>query len=211
MAHVVVTRPVGQETELVERLRANGHRVDHVPLLEIEPIGDDPIDVSPFDLVVLTSPNGARELRRRMVGEPRKVAAIGRATADAFGDAAIVAEVATQEGLLAAIPVPAGRVLFAAGEGARTLLPTALGAEIEVLYRTVEVPASPFEADLVVLASASAARALARVGSPRRVVTIGPETTSAAVGVGLDVVAEAATHDLDGLVEAVGLAASGLE
>ena len=37
--------------------------------------------------------------------------------------------------------------------------------------------------------------------SPR--VSIGPETTRAARAVGVDVVAEARTHDVDGLVEAV--------
>jgi uroporphyrinogen-III synthase len=34
-------------------------------------------------------------------------------------------------------------------------------------------------------------------------VSIGPETTRAARAAGIDVVAEAETHDLDGLVEAV--------
>jgi len=36
--------------------------------------------------------------------------------------------------------------------------------------------------------------------------TIGPQTTRIAAGLGLRVVAEAPTHDLDGLVEAVRLA-----
>ena len=62
---------------------------------------------------IVTSVNGARELRRRMTGTPAHVAAIGRATAEAFGGADLVPAVSTQEGLLAELPRPAGRVLFA--------------------------------------------------------------------------------------------------
>ena len=95
------------------------------PLVAVEPLGDDPIDVTGYDWVVLTSANGARELRRRMRGTPARVAAIGQATADAFGGADLVAETSTQEGLLDALPEAPGRVLFAAAEGARRVLPDA--------------------------------------------------------------------------------------
>ena len=74
---VVVTRPRGQEAELVTRLEQLGHDVVHCPLLEIEPLGDEPIDVEGYDWVVVTSPNGARELLRRIRGPLPRVAAIG--------------------------------------------------------------------------------------------------------------------------------------
>ena len=90
MARIVVTRPEGRERALVERLRAAGHETVHVPLVALEPRGDDPVDVEAYDWIVLTSVTGARELRRRMRGTPSRVAAIGRATADAFGRAALV-------------------------------------------------------------------------------------------------------------------------
>lgn len=200
---VVVTRPSGQEGELTARLRALGCEVVHVPLIAIEPIGDEPIDVTPYDWVVVTSPNGARELARRMRGRPRQVAAIGEATADALGGADLVPRVSTQEGLLEELPHPAGRVLFAAAEGARRLLPDALGADTVVLYRTVPLRPSRLEGDLVVLASGSAARALAALPDPPPAVSIGPETTRVALAVGLVVLGEAETHDVDGLVAAV--------
>ncbi len=204
MARIVVTRPAGREHELVESLRGAGHEVAHVPLIAIEPLGDEPIDVTGYDWVVLTSPAGARELKRRMRGTPTRVAAIGRATAVAFGDADVIAETSTQEGLLAALPTPPGRVLFAGAEGARRLLPETLGADVIVLYHTVALePASWPECDFVVLASPSAARAYAAVAAPAPTVSIGPETTREAVAHGLTVVAEAATHDVPGLVEAV--------
>jgi uroporphyrinogen-III synthase len=200
---VVVTRPRGQEHELVDRLRQLGCEVVHVPLIAIELLSDEPIDVGGYDWVVVTSPNGARELRRRMRGAPRRVAAIGRSTAEAFGGADLVPGTATQEGLLAELPRPAGRVLFAAAEGARTLLPDALGADTIALYRTVELHPPALDGDLLTLASASAARAAAAIESSLPVVSIGPETTRAARAGGLQVVAEATTHDVDGLVGAV--------
>lgn len=204
MAHVIVTRPAGQERDLVERLRSAGHAVAHVPLVAIEPLGDEPVDVEGYDWVVLTSANGARELRRRMHGTPSRVAAIGRATAEAFGGADVIAEVSTQEGLLAALPERPGRVLFAAAEGARRLLPEVLAADIVILYRTRELePPDWPDSDLVVLASPSAARAFARLGSATPAATIGPETTRAAREGGVTVAAEAETSDLDGLLAAV--------
>ncbi|MGI9112969.1 MAG: uroporphyrinogen-III synthase [Gaiellaceae bacterium] len=201
---VLVTRPLGQESELVRRLEAVGHKPIVCPLIELELLGNEPIDVSGYDWVVVTSVNGARELRRRLRGTPARVAAIGAATAAAFGGADLVPAVSTQEGLLAELPRPAGRVLFAGAEDARPFLADELGADVVPLYRTHElVPDDIPEADIVVLASASAARALGRVGAAIPAVSIGPETTTAARSAGVEIVAEAATHDLDGLVAAI--------
>jgi uroporphyrinogen-III synthase len=71
------------------------------------------------------------------------------------------------------------------------------------LYRTRLLSPLPPEGDVVVLASGSAARAYAGVGGAAPAVTIGPETTRVARSVGLEVAAEAESHDLDGLVAAV--------
>lgn len=201
---ILVTRPEGQEVELVHRLEALGHEAIVCPLVAIEPLGDEEIDVSAYDWVVVTSVNGARELRRRLRGSPGRVAAIGAATATAFGGADLVPAVSTQEGLLAELPRPAGRVLFAGAEGARRLLADELDADVVPLYRTRElVPGDLPSADLVVLASASAARAFGRTGAAIPAVSIGPETTAAARAAGVQIVAQAATHDLGGLLAAI--------
>ena len=201
---IAVTRPEGQEQDLVGRLERLGHDVVHCPLIAIEPLGDDPIDVSAYDWVVVTSANGARELRRRASGQMPRVAAIGPATADVLGGADLVPAVATQEGLLAELPRPAGRVLFAAAEGARTVLPDELGADVVSLYRTRELRPTEFPAvDLVILTSASSARALAALTRDLPVVSIGPETSRAAGEAGLRIVAEALPHSSEGLAQAV--------
>jgi uroporphyrinogen-III synthase len=112
--------------------------------------------------------------------------------------------VSTQEGLLAELPRPAGRVLFAGAEGARRLLVDELGADFVALYRTRPAQISePPRGDLAVVASPSAARALAALDPALPVVSIGPETSAAARAAGLAVVAEAKEPGVDGLVCAV--------
>jgi uroporphyrinogen-III synthase len=201
---VLLTRPEGRNEQLAGRLRAEGHEVAAEPLIAIEPLGDEEVDLDGYDWLVVTSVTAARELTRRGRGTPGRVAAIGRATADALGGADLVPSVSTQEGLLAELPRPPGRVLFAGAEGARRLLPDELGADVVVLYRTRELsPAALPAADVVVLASASAARAYGRLEADLPAVSIGPETTAAAEQAGVKVVREARTHDVDGLVEAL--------
>lgn len=201
---VLLTRPEGRNEELADRLRTLGHDVVCEPLIAIEPLGDDPIELDGYDWVIVTSVTGARELRRRARGRPDRTAVIGRATADALGGADLVPDVSTQEGLLEAFPLPAGRVLFAGAEGARRLLVDELGADFQPLYRTRElVPDTLPQAELAVVASASAARALAVLELDIPIVSIGPETTKAAEAAGVRVIEEATTHDLSGLVDAV--------
>lgn len=203
---VAVTRAAAQGDELAERLEALGCEPVLWPLIAIEPLGDESIDPTPYDWVVVTSPNGAVELARRLAAPPARLAAIGPGTAAALRarghEPDLVPASSTQEGLLAELPSPPGRVLVAVAAGARRLLVDELDADFLPLYRTVELsPAETPELDLVLLASPSAARALARTAArDLPVVAIGPQTAGAARELGLDVAAEAASHDLDGLV-----------
>lgn len=210
---VVVTRPQDESGRLVAELEALGHEVVLSPLIEIEPLGPDSVDVAPYDWVVVTSRTGARELARRLRATPRRLAAVGPGTAETLREHGLepdlVPSVSTQEGLLAQFPRGPGRVLFASAEGARPLLPAELGADVLILYRTrPRSPANFPDGDLVVLASASAARAYAALGRRIPAVSIGPETTRAARAAGVEVAAEATRHDLEGLVAAVAVAAA---
>jgi uroporphyrinogen-III synthase len=203
---VIVTRPRAQARPLVEALEAIGAEVVECPLIEIERTSDDPIDAAGYDWLIVTSPNGADEIARRGVNLPA-IAAVGPGTAEALRahgiEAAFVPRESSQEGLLREFPRPAGRVLFAAAEGARRRPIEELGADFVPLYRTRLLTPAPPDGDVVVLASGSAARAYAAVGGDARAVSIGPETTRVAQSVGLTVAAEAPSHDLAGLVAAV--------
>jgi uroporphyrinogen-III synthase len=202
----LVTRPSEGAQALVAELEAQGFEAVVEPLIAIEPLSDEPIEVTGYEWVVVTSPNGARELVRRMNAVPAHVAAVGPGTAAALEQAGLapdlVADVHTQEGLVAAMGTPAGRVLFVAADGARAFLPDSLGAEVISAYRTVELEVAKLpRVDFALLASASAARAYARAGGRGPAISIGPQTTSAARGAGVEVVAEAASHDVRGLVD----------
>jgi uroporphyrinogen III methyltransferase / synthase len=207
---VVVT---GTDSRLDERLRAAGFGVVESPLIRIEPVGGAVIRAEGYDWLILTSRHGAKHVFERLEGPIPKVAVIGPGTADALRERgiepALVATVSTQEGLIAELPRQPGRVLFAGAEGARDTLVRELDADFVPLYRTVELELDEApQGDLAVIASASAARALAASGASIPCVSIGPVTSGEARRHGLDVVAEAASHDLEGLVRAVKLAAS---
>jgi uroporphyrinogen-III synthase len=187
--------------ELVARVEALGHEAILCELIRVEPLGDEPVDARAYDWLAVTSRNGAHELARRGV-RANRIAAIGPATAEALRSHGLrvdlVAARHTQEGLRDALPE--GTMLLAAAEGARQ---DVLDGDFLPLYRTVELrPAVP-EADVALLMSGSAARALAATGSRLPVVAIGPQTAAEARAAGLDVLAVAGDHDLDGLVEAL--------
>jgi uroporphyrinogen-III synthase len=199
---VVVTRAEAQADELAERLEALGHEVVRCPLIRIEPLGDDPIDASAYDWLIVTSPNGAHEVARRLASPARHLAAIGPGTAEALRAHGLrvdlVAQTHTQEGLRDELPP--GRALLAAAESARQ---DVLNADFLPLYRTVELQPPAPRGDLAVVASPSAARALAATGARLPVVAIGPQTEAEAREHGLDVAATATSHDLDGLVDVI--------
>ena len=193
---VLVTRE-----ELVARVEALGHDAVFCELIRVEPLGDEPVDARDHDWLVVTSRNGAHELARRGVTANR-IAAIGPATAEALREHGLrvdlVAATHTQEGLRDELPE--GTLLLAAAEGARR---DVLDADFLPLYRTIELQPSVPAADVALLMSGSAARALAATGARMPVVAIGPQTAAEARVAGLDVAAVAEVHDLGGLVEAL--------
>jgi uroporphyrinogen-III synthase len=193
---VLVTRE-----ELVARVESLGHEALFCELIRVEPLGDDPIDAGAYDWLVVTSRNGAHELARRGVTANR-IAAIGPATAGALRAHGLrvdlVASTHTQEGLREELPE--GTVLLAAAEGAGQ---DVLDADFLPLYRTIELRPDAPSSDVALLMSGSAARALAATGAHVPVVVIGPQTAAEAEAAGLEVVGVAASHDLDGLVEAL--------
>ncbi len=203
---VLVTRPREQAQPLVEALVSEGFDVVVEPLIAIEPLSAEPIDVRGYDCVIVTSANGARELARRMNETPQRIAAIGPGTVAALDEAGlraeVVADVHTQEGLVDAFSQRPQRALFVGAEGARSYLAEALDSDFLAVYRTVELSVDDLPpADLAILMSPSAARAYASAGGRAPAVTIGPQTTSAAQAAGIDVVAEARSQDVRGLVD----------
>ena len=224
---IVVTRARAQASSLAVRLRELGARVVEAPAIRIEPLDAQLPDVGAFDLLCVTSPNGARRLLEvardaRALAGPA-IAAIGPGTAEALRAGGIVADIvpprAVAEALVEVLAdVEVRRALIARAETARDVLPDALrerGTEVELLalYRTVPEPLEDAAreaaraADYVTFTSASSVRFYVEAaGAPpdrQRIVSIGPITSGALREHGLEPHLEAQEHTPDGLVAAL--------
>lgn len=190
---VVVTRPAGQASGLVERLATRGAEVTSVPLIRTEPIVRDPaIDrvlgqLAEYAFVVVTSANGADcfanalEARRAALPAGVAVVAVGDATAARLRERGLDVDAIPPRATGAAIVADVSRRSL---EGARVLLPRAregrpelpeglraAGALVDdvAFYDTVAVAPDAAgvallrDADAVVVTSPSAVRALVGV------------------------------------------------
>jgi uroporphyrinogen III methyltransferase / synthase len=229
---VAVTRAREQASGLATRLLDLGAAVVQAPAIRIVPIAGPAPDLSRYDLVCLTSPNGVRLLFERIVREGMdaralsgcRVAAIGPGTAAALREVGIVADVVPEryiaEGLVEALEaVPVTRALVARAAEARDALPDALrdrGAEVEVLalYETVAERltenqlAAVARADYITFTSSSTVRYLLQsagegVFGQARLLSIGPVTSDALREHGFEPHVEATRHDIEGVIEAL--------
>jgi uroporphyrinogen III methyltransferase/synthase len=230
---VAVTRARDSASALASRLRALVAQVVEAPAIRTVPLPVEIPDLSPYDLVCLTSATGVRLLFERLRDSGRdaralagaRVAAIGPGTARALSESGITADVVPErflaEGLVAALTgIPVRRALVARAREARDVLPDALrerGAEVDVLalYETVAEPlreedaAAALAADYITFTSSSTVSLFLRAAGggslPRRgrTVSIGPVTSATLREHGLEVDVEAQRHDIDGLVAAL--------
>jgi uroporphyrinogen III methyltransferase / synthase len=229
---VAVTRARAQASGLARRLRALGARAVETPAIRIEPLDGPAPDLSAYDLVCLTSPNGVGALFDRLYAAGRdaralagaRVAAIGPGTARVLRDHGIVADIVPErfvaEGLVEALRnVPVTRALIARAAEARDVLPDALterGADVDVLalYETVVEELTDAEraavraADYVTFTSSSTvknffASAGHELRDGVRLVSIGPVTSDTLREHGREPDVEAARHDIDGLIDAL--------
>jgi uroporphyrinogen III methyltransferase/synthase len=229
---VAVTRARAQASELAARLQSLGATVLETPAIRIVPIDGPAPELEGYDLVCVTSPNGARLLFERLAAAGHdaralagtRVAAIGPGTAVALREHGIRADIVPErfvaEGLVEALAgVPVTRALIARAAEARDLLPDALrarGATVDVLalYETVAEPLSESElaaarqADYVTFTSSSTVRFFFHAIGPAplegaRLVSIGPVTSTALRERGLEPDVEASRHDIDGLLDAL--------
>jgi uroporphyrinogen III methyltransferase/synthase len=225
---VAVTRARAQASALAARLRTLGAAVVEAPAIRIQPLDTPLPPVRDYDLVCVTSPNGAELLLDRL-RDARElagvtVAAIGPGTAAALRDRGvepdIVPDRAIAEGLVEALAgVPVERALIARAAEGRDVLPDALrarGAHVDAvaLYETVAEPldddtrAAASTADYLLFTSASSVRFFAAAAGADalrgpRLASIGPATSAELRAHGAEPDFEADPHTPDGLVEAL--------
>jgi uroporphyrinogen III methyltransferase / synthase len=223
---VAVTRARAQASALAARLRNLGAAVVEAPAIRIAPLETELPPLAGYDLVCVTSPNGADLLLDRL-RDARElagitVAAIGPGTARALRargvEADVVPERAVAEGLVEALrETPVRRALIARAAEGRDVLPDALrerGAEVDVvaLYETLPEPLDPATrdaaaaADELLFTSASGVRFYVAAGGSLegpRLVSIGPATSAELRAHGAEPDVEADPHTPDGLIDAV--------
>ncbi|MFL5865270.1 MAG: uroporphyrinogen-III C-methyltransferase [Solirubrobacteraceae bacterium] len=170
---VAVTRARAQASGLAARLRGLGAVALEAPAIRIRELAGPAPELTRYDLVCLTSPNGVRLLFERLHRAGRDarafggadgaggthIAAIGPGTAAALREHGLIADVVPErfvaEGLVEALAdIPVSRALIARAAEARDVLPDALrarGAEVDVLalYETVAEPMSDRQRDAV--------------------------------------------------------------
>ena len=227
---IAVTRARPQASALAARLRELGATVIEAPAIRVAPLDATLPDLAAYDLVCITSPNGARELFARLAAAGRDaralagrtIAAIGPGTAAALREHGIVADVvpgrSVAEALVEALAgVAVTRALVVRGREGRDVLPDALrarGADVDllVLYETVAERLDPASAraargaDYVTFTSASTVRFFLSATGPLsgpRLASIGPATSAALRAAGLEPDLEADPHTPDGLVAAL--------
>ena len=229
---VAVTRARAQASGLAAELRGLGADVVEAPAIRLVARPGPAPALERYDLVCLTSPNGARLLFERLTAAGRdaralagtRVAAIGPGTAAALREHGVIADVVPErfvaEALVEALAdVPVTRALVARAAEARDVLPDGLrerGAEVDVLalYETVAEPLTEAQstaarhAHYVTFTSSSTVNffldAIAPAGlDGARVVSIGPVTSAALRARHIEPDVEAARHDIEGVVEAL--------
>ncbi len=195
---VAVTRARAQASALAARLRDLGAGVIEAPTIRTQSLDVSMPDITTYDLLCVTSPNGAHELFRHLRDARAlagvRVAAMGPGTARALREHGIEADIvparAVAEGLVEALAdVPVSRVLIARASEGRDVLIDALrarGASVDVLslYETVaeplEDPAAAAAADYLLFTSGSSVRFYVEAGGSLagpRLVSIGPATS----------------------------------
>ncbi len=229
-----MTRSADRARVLSDMLRAEGAEVVELALIEIVDAPDSGealrtalASMGVYDWLVVTSPEGARRVSALAdVAALRdiRIAAVGRATADAMGRVDLVPDVQTGAALGEAFPslgevqpYASGRVLFAAALDAAEDFERAArakGWKVDRItaYATRPVPIDAQHvddihgADAVLFTSGSAARSWVQsvgTSTPPTVVAMGPSTARVLEELGITGVAVAAEQSLQGLVDAV--------
>ena len=214
-ARVLVTRARGQGKTLSQLLERAGAQVTELPLIAFEATQRRMPELSPGDILVVTSATAVPFLDRPPAGV--RVAAVGPSTAQALREAGIEVSVVPPRALASALvealgPLEGRRILYPRAEQVPATFEASLrqaGARVvsAAVYRTILPPEATLlgvSVDVVTLASGSAARHYHQLGGvpEARIAAIGPSTAAVCARLGIEVHAVAAQHTSEGLAQA---------
>lgn len=217
---VALTCSEGRLRGLAESLSAQGFQVRYHPLIRTEPLEDPKLRQAARQLarcpwLLFSSVTAVAAWQRLGAGFSPRVGAVGRATAAALRRAGapvqLVGEPQNAQGLaerFLASPQAAAPVGLPRGDRALPTLERLLetgGFETRPLtiYRTVRCDAEGLDADIVILASPSAAEALPETLARRaQLIALGPSTAQALAARGLSCL-QAARPDAEAVLRAI--------
>ena len=224
---ILVTRPAGRAETLCTKLRDLGAEVIHTPTIKTSTLHDslDDVELAGYDWAGFTSVTGVNAFFELLAETNRdvrelgraKIAAIGRATADALSSHGLkvdyVPEIYDGFHLAQAIAEKGGSVLmFRALEGspdiAQVFMKYGINTRQVCIYRTdyVKLVHIPKFTDIIIFTSSSTVKGFCSSVNNMREVTavcIGEQTASEAVRSGFINVVIAGHADISSIVSAV--------
>ena len=78
--HILLTRPIDDSIEMIEKFKSLGHDVSHLPLLNIEKVNHENFNFSNYDAFIFSSSNSIKFLDIKNINKNIKCFSVGSAT-----------------------------------------------------------------------------------------------------------------------------------
>tara|TARA_Y100000590_G_scaffold264479_1_gene297170 strand:- start:470 stop:1168 length:699 start_codon:yes stop_codon:yes gene_type:complete len=78
--HILLTRPLDDCKELILRFKSLGHKVSHLPVIKIQNVNYDKININEFDGIIFTSANAIKNLNTSDINKKINCFCVGSST-----------------------------------------------------------------------------------------------------------------------------------
>jgi len=78
--HILLTRPLDDCKELILRFKSLGHKVSHLPVIKIQNVNYDKININEFDGIIFTSANAIKNLNTSDINKKINCYCVGSST-----------------------------------------------------------------------------------------------------------------------------------
>ena len=78
--HILLTRPLDDCKELILRFKSLGHKVSHLPIIKIQNVNHDKINVDEFGGIIFTSANAIKNLNTSSINKQINCFCVGSST-----------------------------------------------------------------------------------------------------------------------------------
>ena len=78
--HILLTRPLDDCKELILRFKSLGHKISHLPVIKIQNINHDKININEFDGIIFTSSNAIKYLNTSGINKKINCFCVGSST-----------------------------------------------------------------------------------------------------------------------------------